>query len=166
MVTVDDFITTSPEATQALLSMLGGWAAVAPTIRLKISPDPVILATAAGKAPVEDRRPWMLRVVDAVAAIAARGWSRYLAGVVDLELVDEACPWNAGTYRLVLEDGEGRLEHGGAGGPRFTPRGLALWYAGATSIDVLRRAGLVGGPADADALLQVATAGPAPQLHD
>jgi predicted acetyltransferase len=164
--TVDDLIATSPRATQALLSVLGGWAAVAPTVRLKVCPGPVVLATAAGNAPIDDRRPWMLRVVNAAEAIAARGWSSHLAGTVELELVDDVCPWNSGAYRLVLDGGEGRLERGGSGGPRFTPRGLALWYAGAAPIDVLRRAGVLTGDTHDDELLQLATAGPAPHVLD
>jgi hypothetical protein len=147
--------------------MLGGWAAVAPTIRLKLSiMDGVTLATAGLHATVDDRRPWMFRIIDAVGAIAARGWSPYLRGSVDLELVDAECPWNAGAYRLVLDGGEARLERGGTGSARLGPRGFALWYAGAASPDLLRRAGLLSGDASGDALLAVATAGPAPELLD
>jgi predicted acetyltransferase len=168
MVTVDDFVVTTPVAAQALLSMLGGWAAVAPTIRMKLSTvDAAVLASTSWHAPVVDRRPWMLRLVDAAGAVAARGWSPHLSGAVSLELLDEECPWNAGPHRLVLEAGQGRLEPGGPGGLRLTPRGLALWYAGAASPDLLRRAGLLAGAeADGETLLQVATAGPLPQLLD
>src|SRR5262249_49350498 len=114
-----------------------------------------------------DRRPWMLRLVDAAGAVAARGWSPYLGGSVDLELVDQECPWNAGSFRLVLDSGQGRLEPGGPGGLRLTPRGLALWDAGAATPRPLRRAGLLDrADADGEALLQVATAGPLPQLLD
>jgi predicted acetyltransferase len=168
MVTVDDFVVTTPVAGQALLSILGGWAAVAPTIRMKLSTvDPAVLASSSWHAPVVDRRPWMLRLVDAAGAVAARGWSPHLTGTVALELVDAECGWNAGPHRLVLDAGHGRLEPGGPGGLRLGPRGLALWYAGVASPDLLRRAGLlVGSDPDGEALLQVATAGPLPQLLD
>jgi predicted acetyltransferase len=167
-VTVDDFVSTTPEATLALLAMLGGWSAVAPTIKLKLSiMDCVTIATAGLHASVDDRRPWMLRIVDAPGAIAARGWSPHLRGEVDLELDDPECPWNAGAYRLVLDQGEARLERGGTGGAaRLGPRGFALWYAGAATPDLLRRTGLLTGDASGDALLAVATAGPAAQLLD
>jgi predicted acetyltransferase len=152
----------------ALLSMLGGWASVAPTIGLsQPSPDPVaLLTTSAGRGTVEQRQPWMLRVVDAPGAIAARGWSAHLRGGVGIEIEDVECPWNAGPWRLVLDAGEARLEPGGSGGATFSPRGLALWYAGAASPAVLRRAGLLTGDAGSDDLLQVATAGPTPALLD
>jgi predicted acetyltransferase len=166
-VTVDDFVATTPQATQALLAMLGAWAPVAPTIVLKMSTvDCVAVVTAGLHGHVEDRRPWMLRLVDAAGAVAARGWSAHISGTVELELVDRECPWNAGCFRLVLDAGQARLEPGGSGGTRLGPRGLALWYAGAASPNLLRRAGLLSGDASGDALLAVATAGPAPQLLD
>jgi predicted acetyltransferase len=109
----------------------------------------------------------MLRLVDAPAAIAARGWPNGVTGQVDLELVDDLCPWNAGPHRLVISDGEADLAPGGTGAVRVTPQALAVLYAGATSPAVLRRAGLLeGGDARADALLTTATAGPPPGLLD
>lgn len=167
-VMVDDLVATSAAGTQALLSMLASWAPVAPTIALRSSgPDPVQLLTSVGHAPVHDGRPWMLRLVDAAAAIAARGWPPELTGSVDLDLVDAECPWNAGRYRLVLAGGEGRLEPGGSGTIGFAPRGLAAWYAGAATPAVLRRAGLfAGGDAAGESLLRAASAGPPPQLLD
>src|SRR5215207_5860655 len=105
----------------------------------------------------------MLRVVDAPGAVAARGWPRHLTGEVDLELADYVCPWQQGPHRLVLAGGNARLEPGGAGTVRLTPRGLASWYAGAATPEQLRRSGfLTGGDAGTDELLRAATAGPAP----
>ncbi|MBV1856164.1 GNAT family N-acetyltransferase [Catellatospora tritici] len=166
--TVDDLIGLTSGATATLLAMLGGWASVAPTTIIRLgAADPArsLLAKVDGK--VESSQPWMLRVVDAPGAVAARGWSRYISGEADLELVDAECPWNVGAYRLVLDKGEARLEPGGTGAARLTPRGLAAWYAGAATPDQLRRSGhLTGGTPDTDAFLQTATAGPIPTLHD
>ncbi|MFC4063572.1 GNAT family N-acetyltransferase [Actinoplanes subglobosus] len=166
--TVDDLIGLTPEATRTLLAMLGGWASVAPTVVIRLgAADPVWALLARGDATPESTQPWMLRVVDAPAAVAARGWPRHLTGEVDLELTDEVCPWHQGRHRLVLAGGTGRLEPGGAGTVRLTPRGLAAWYAGAAIPQQLRRSGfLSGGTADTDELLRTATAGPAPTLHD
>ncbi|WP_433796302.1 GNAT family N-acetyltransferase [Actinoplanes sp. CA-252034] len=166
--TVDDLIGLTPGATRALLAMLGGWASVAPTVVIRLAtPDPVWSLLARGDAKPESTQPWMLRVVDGSGAIAARGWPRHLTGEVDLELIDDVCPWNQGRHRLVLSGGDGRLEPGGAGTVRLTPRGLAAWYAGAATPQQLRRSGLLtGGDADTDELLRTATAGPAPTLHD
>ncbi|MCU7725419.1 GNAT family N-acetyltransferase [Actinoplanes sp. KI2] len=166
--TVDELIGLTPEATRTLLAMLGGWASVAPTVLIRLgTADPVWSLLARGDARPESAQPWMLRVIDAPGAVAARGWPRHLTGEVDLELIDEVCPWHQGRHRLVLSGGTGRLEPGGAGGVRLTPRGLAAWYAGAATPQQLRRSGfLAGGDTDTDELLRTATAGPTPTLHD
>ncbi|GAA1630718.1 GNAT family N-acetyltransferase [Catellatospora bangladeshensis] len=166
--TVDDLIGATPEATRTLLAMLGGWASVAPTIVLRLgAEDPVWSLLARVDAKVASAQPWMLRVVDAPAAIAARGWPRHLSGAADLSLTDDVCPWHQGDYRFVVDGGEARLEPGGTGAIRLTPRGLAAWYAGAASPDQLRRTGfLTGGDPASDDLLRTATAGPTPTLHD
>jgi predicted acetyltransferase len=164
---VFDLIGLTPDATSALLAMLGSWADVAPTIGLRL-PDgdaAPLLASFTGTA-VESRDPWMLRVLDAPAAVAARGWPPHLSGSVDLELDDAVCPWNSGSWRLVLEGGEGWLEPGGSGAVRMTMRGLAVLYAGGATPAVLRRAGLLAGDESADAFLAAASAGPPPALLD
>jgi predicted acetyltransferase len=166
-VTVYDLIGTTPDATTALLAMVGSWASVAPTVVLRLStPDPALFLFPPAESRIESHEPWMLRVVDAAGAVAARGWPTHLSGAVDLDLVDDECPWHAGPHRLVLADGKAVLEAGGTGAVRFTPRGLGAWYAGAASPAVLRRAGLLSGDAGADELLLAATAGPPPTLHD
>jgi predicted acetyltransferase len=165
---VGDLIGLTPAATGALLGVLGGWASVAPTTVLWLGDhDPVRWHTAiAGAGRVEKREPWMLRLVDAQGAVATRGFSPYVRGSASIAIEDEQCPWNAGSWRFELEGGEGRLEPGGDGGARITPRGLALWYAGAATPAQLRRLGLLAGDPAGDALLEVATAGPPPNLLD
>jgi predicted acetyltransferase len=164
---VFDLIGLTPGATQALLAMLGTWRDVTPTIRVRLpDSDPMTLLAPLVHTEVESRDAWMLRVLDAPRAIAARGWPPHLAGAVDLAIDDDVCPWNSGSWRLVLEGGEGRLEPGGGGAVRFTPRGLAVWYAGAADPAVLRRAGLLAGDDGADAFLAAASAGPRPALQD
>lgn len=67
----------------------------------------------------------------------------------------------------LLSGGNGRLEPGGAGAVRLTPRALASWYAGAATSQQLRRGGfLTGGDGGTDEVLRTATAGPAPTPHD
>jgi predicted acetyltransferase len=164
---VDDLIALTPAAAHAIGAFLASWASVAPTISMKAVPgDPLTFGTAIGRAPVEYRQPWMLRVIDAAAAVAARGWPAYLTGTIDLHLVDTLCPWNAGNNVLRLDGGVGRIEPGGSGAVRMTERGLALWYAGGLSPAALRRAGLLAGSDASDALLLAATAGPTPVLLD
>lgn len=166
-VSVYDLVGHTAAATTALLAMLASWASVAPTLLLRLpDPDPALLLANVAAPTAESQDPWMLRVLDAPAAVAARGWPSPVAGTVDLDIEDEVCPWNAGPHRLELSSGAGRLTPGGSGSVHVTARGLAVLYAGAASPAILRRSGLLAGDRDGDALLQAATAGPAPALLD
>ena len=162
-VTVDELIGADARAVAGLLWTVGGWASVAGTVILRLRPDdpaPYLFPPTDGT--VHTRLPWMARIVDAPAAFAARGYPPSVAGRLHLLLVDAECPWNAGPHRLVVADGTGRLEPGGAGTVRMSARGLAAWYAGVAPA-TLRRAGLIDGD---DPLLAIATAGPPPALLD
>ena len=167
VLTVDDLLALTAHATTALLANLGSWAQVAPTLHLRLpESDPAVLLGAFTHATVLSADPWMLRVLDAPGAVAARGWPEHLGAAVDLELVDDVCPWNAGSWRLELDGGRATLVRGGSGAVRLEPRGLAAWYAGTTPA-VLRRAGLLsGGTGGTDAVLGAATAGPPSSLLD
>jgi predicted acetyltransferase len=113
---VGNVIAVTADAATALLAMLGRWASVAPTLVFRQGgADPLPLLTALGvQGRVERRQPWMLRLVDVAGAVAARGWSPFLKGTVDIAL-RTPMPWNSGQYRLVLDGGEGRWEPGGSG---------------------------------------------------
>lgn len=165
---VPDLVASTPRALTTLLAMLATWRSVSPTLHLRLRPDdPAWLTTGFAGARTESENPWMLRVVDAPAAVAARGWPDVVAGSIDLTLVDELCPWNAGPHRLTVEGGKAELTPGGAGTVQLAEQALAVLYAGATTPALLRRAGLIdGGDSGTDAFLTAATAGPPPALLD
>jgi predicted acetyltransferase len=166
--TVEDFIVTDADSVQALLAMIGSWASVVQTASIQLTAQhPALFHSAINAAASDHRDPWMLRVIDVEAAIGARGWSPHVAGSAAFTLDDPVCPWNSGSFRLSLAGGEATLEQGHEGAAVFDPRGLALWWANAASISVIRRAGLLtGGDPAADAFLDAATAGPAPMILD
>lgn len=165
---VADLVATTPRALTALLAMLATWRSVAPTLHLRLRPDdPTWRLTGLAGAKTLSEQPWMLRLIDAPAAITARGWSAAVDGSVDFELVDDLCPWNAGPHQLAIKAGAGTLTPGGSGNLRIEPGALAALYAGATTPAVLRRTGLLtGGDPDTDAFLTAAAAGPPPGLLD
>lgn len=109
---------------------------------------------------------WMLRLVDAAGAVAARGFRR-VDVEVDLEIEDRHCEWNQGRWRLTVSKGEGRLERGGDGDVRLGVGALASLYAGYAPAGVLARSGLLraDGAADLDAL-DAAFSGPTPWMPD
>jgi predicted acetyltransferase len=124
--------------------------------------DPFWWLTRERDATVTYRSMWMLRVVDAAAAIAARGFPPAVSASAPLEIQDQARPANSGHWQLTVADGKGTLApNGGAPSPgplTLGPRGVAALYAG-TPVATLRLAGLAsGGTPDADAALDAAFA--------
>jgi predicted acetyltransferase len=111
----------------------------------------------------------MLRVVDAPAAIAARGFPAATSLSVPLRIADDARPANSGRWQLSVAGGAGTLDPLSPAGPASTvgpassavtlgARGLAALYAGAPLV-TLRQAGLAaGGTAADDAALDAAFA--------
>jgi predicted acetyltransferase len=127
---------------------------------------------------VENQQPWMLKILDADAAVRARAWPEHLRASLPLTLLDgagaaDAAPTADGRCRWVFEDGAAHLEPGGgthrddSTGVRLDIRGLSVLYAGAGSAAMLRQAGLLdGGDLRTDAVLDAASAGPPPALLD
>ncbi|HEX2850200.1 MAG TPA: GNAT family N-acetyltransferase [Acidimicrobiales bacterium] len=110
---------------------------------------------------------WMVRLVDAHAAMAARGFPEAVAASVDLDLPDKYCEWNAGRWRLTIEGGRGVLQRGGEGTVSVGPPALASLFTGYAGAEVLRRAGLLASSDDrAVAALSAAFAGPTPWCAD
>jgi hypothetical protein len=123
-------------------------------------------------ADIAERESWMLRLLDAPAAIAARGFPATDL-TVPLQIADDLRPANSGRWDLTVRAGEGRLSrdrtvapspspdgpsHAGCAPLALGARGLAALYAG-TPVATLRRAGLAdGGSQEADAALDGAFA--------
>lgn len=145
-----DVVGDDADTVRALLGSLAAWSSVAGEVTLRLVDPALDLVLPRTAAPV-DTHPWMLRVVDLPAAVAARGWpaaEHARPFTVDVELADEDAPWHSGRHRLVWDGTAVSCEPGGRGDVRLHPRGLAAWYAGSADSATLRRAGLlVGGRA-------------------
>lgn len=119
------------EAVGAALGFLAGHGTTAHTARTAL-PAPLL----APHVPQLQRTsttsdwPWMLRLVDPPAAVQARGWPGAVRGRVDLDIVDDARPANAGAHVLEFDGGEATLVRGGSGRITATAQDLALLYAG------------------------------------
>jgi len=138
----------SPDRRRALWRVVGSSGTQAPVVEM-IGPaeDPLwLLVGAADPEAVRSEIRWMLRLIDAPGAVAARGWNPTVRGSVDLAVTDEHAPWNAGRWRLTVEDGEGRLEPGGEGTVAVSIQGLSCWWSGYLDAHALARAGLVETP--------------------
>ncbi|MBO2463727.1 GNAT family N-acetyltransferase [Actinomadura violacea] len=150
---VDRAVAASERTLRALWAIVGSGSSTAPTVSACVSPlDPVLWLPGEREKETVRRSQWMLRVVDAPAAIEARGYPEGVAVSVPLEIDDPQRPENTGHWRLEVKDGEGRLERSreDAAAVRLGARGLSALYAG-VPVATLRRVGLLGG-GDARAL--------------
>ena len=155
---VEELIAASPATARALWQILSSHATMVARIRACLAPDdPVHALSREPDAELRRTDTWMLRIVDAPASIAARGFPAGVSVSVPLDLADPCLPGNAGRWRLEVAGGEGSLQRadGGtaAGVLRLGARGLAALFAG-SAIGPLRLAGLAAGgnPGDDDAL--------------
>jgi predicted acetyltransferase len=166
-IVVDDIVAAEPDAAVALWRLLGSSSAQVDKVSYASSPEDDLLLML----PEQDRKMlyefrWMLRMVDVDRAVAARGFPAGLHVAVDLDVADRHCDWNTGRRRVVVEDGHGRVEHGGAGDVRVSIGALAALYSGYASARRLRRLGHMSGPDKSIAALDAAFAGPTPWMPD
>lgn len=157
----------TPEIARALWSVVGSGSSIARKVVAYVAPDdPIHLLLPEEVAKETYVKHWMLRVMDAPKAVAARGFSPAVTGAATVLLEDPLLPDNSGSWRLEVSGGRGELapvEATGAG-LQLGPNGFAALYAG-TPVHVLRRAGLaLGGEPAEDELLDAAFAGRAAYL--
>ena len=158
----------SGRTVRAFWAHLGSYASTAEKVYARTGPASALWwLTRERDIGIERRSRWMLRVVDAAAAIAARGYPAEVSVRVRVRIADGARPANSGRWQLTVAGGAGTLERlgpdasGSPAGPAglgstalaLGARGLAALYAG-TPLVTLRQAGLVAGgtPADGAAL--------------
>jgi predicted acetyltransferase len=161
----------SGPAHRAFWAHVGSHASIADQVFARVGPADVFWRlTRERDADVHHRSMWMLRVIDAPAAVAARGFPAAVSLTVPLAIHDDARPANSGRWALTVTGGRGALDPLTSPAARADPplalgaRGLAALYAG-TPVAALRQAGLAAGgsPAD-DAALDTAFAGTAYML--
>jgi predicted acetyltransferase len=174
---------------RALWSVIASHSSIAQSVRVLTGPaDPFWWLTRERDATITRRSMWMLRVVDAPAAIEERAFPVGVSLIVPLIINDHARPANSGRWELTVGDGKGILIPNGPGilgdtqgyagatrpaapGGARVPltlgaRGLAALYAG-TPVTTLRLAGLAsGGSPDSDSALDAAFAATPYMLDD
>jgi len=166
---VEELIAASAETARALWRILASNAHMASRVRAGLAPeDPVRCLTRDPAAELHQTDVWMLRVVDAPAAIGGRGFPAGASVSVTLDLTDVVRPGNSGRWSLEVSGGAGRLTRLGdvpslrdATVLSVGARGFAALYAN-VPVPTLRLAGLAaGGDATEDDALSAAFRGPA-----
>jgi len=136
------------ETLRALWSIVGSGASAVRTVYTYQPPQDPIHWLLAGKAGIdvgEDR--WMLRILDARAAVAGRGFPAGVTADLPLLLDDPWLVGCSGSFRLVVSGGSGELvpdQERRADAVLLGPNGLAALYAG-TPAHTLRLTGLLSG---------------------
>jgi predicted acetyltransferase len=152
----------TPETARALWSVVGSGSSIATKVEAYIAPDdPIHLLLPEEVAHETYLKRWMLRIMDAPKAVAARGFSPAVTGSAAVTLVDPLLSGNCGSWRLEVSAGRGELipAEPSRAGLCLGPNGFAALYAG-TSVRVLRTAGLASaGEPEGDELIDAAFAG-------
>jgi predicted acetyltransferase len=158
----------SPQTVSALWGIVASHAALTERVRACIGPsDPITWLTREPDVSLRRHETWMLRLLDARAAIEGRGFPADARTRLALALADPQLPANAGLHTLTVADGAGSLIRSETGATsqspsappvRLGPRGFAALFAGVPMV-TLRRAGLAAdGDGAADAALDCAFA--------
>ncbi len=171
-----DCVTSTPMAFQSLLAGLATWDSVADSLLWRGPTHDLALQLSGSLPPPSGVQAWMLRVLDPVAAVAARGFgpgpdptgsaTDPTDGPADRDgraFVTGGFAVEGAGFRLEVADGRGVLTEVDAQGlPVLAVQGLALLFAGVGQGRLLR-AGLLDRPVTG---LEAAFAGPAPEILD
>ena len=148
-VKVDILVAGSEETQRGLWGIVGSGSSIARTIRASVAPhDPALWLLKERFADEVRRMRWMFRLVDARAAITARGFPAGVCAEIPLSVEDPQRPGNSGSWLLSVAGGTGVLAPAPADvrAIRLGANGLAALYAGIPS-GTLRRVGLIAGQA-------------------
>lgn len=165
---LEDLAASTWEAESVLWRHLGAHQAQAREVRVHGLPlDALALHLPEQRIRVVWDHRWMLRIIDAPRAIAARGYPLGLTLSVPLTIDDARGAWHRGDWVLDVSDGHGRLVAGTGGGPAISINGLAALYSGYASARTLFAAGLLANAtAEQIAALDAAFSGPRPAMND
>lgn len=165
---VDECVATTRAAMLALWRLMGSWSSQTDRVLFRSGPEEALLLLL----PEQDAETiaeirWMTRVLDAPAAVEARGFADCVEAEVPLVLSDPVLSANEGPFVLSVKGGRGRLERGGNGSMTLTIGGFSSLYTGFAASALLERAGLLaGGTAAERAALDAAFAGPNPWMPE
>lgn len=164
---VRDFIALNADACRTIWSLIADHASMGHQVHwYGPAVDPLQTLLPQQKAMSGWRLRWMLRIVDVVGALEARGYNPAWRGALTFTVSDPVIPENSGTWTLSVADGSGRVRRGGKGGLGLSIQGLGCLYSGLHDAQTLIGLGLVTGEQQALRAACLAFAGPEPWMPD
>jgi predicted acetyltransferase len=149
---VSDLLATNGAAYRVLLSVIGSFNSVAPSIKIDTSGDDLarlFLPSAQWK--MIESYPYMLKILDVAEALTKRRYPPSLTTMSRFRIEGDVMTENNRAYELTVKEGQATCSLADHADRTFTPQGLALVFAGAQSCANLRLAGqLEGGDAGQD----------------
>jgi predicted acetyltransferase len=166
-VLANDFVATTREAAERLLDLMAGYGSIATGVRWwGAAPDLLTSVLADRRHEIRATDYWMLRIVDVERALTARGYPRLVEASLELEVVDELVPENAGRYQLRVRDGAATIARGGQGTTKVDIRGLASLFTGFHDARTLRDLGQLDADESSLERADAIFAGRAPAMSD
>lgn len=164
---VKDILASTPEAAVRLMTLFADYRSVASHVEFWSGPtDPLLAILREQHFKTQKRIDWMLRIVDVVGALQARGYPAGMSAELHLEVQDDLIDENNGRFMLTIDRGNGTVREGGDGSMSIDIRGLASLYAGHFTPQALKIIGSLD--ADDETLITAGDifAGPAPWMPD
>ena len=171
---VVDLCVLTPRAGRRLLALLAGYRSMVEKLVWSGGPlDPFVYLLSeqltAGQRPkvnVVRSLDWMLRIVDVLGALSARGYPAGLNAELHLDVRDDLLAANNGRFVLEIADGRASVQPGGQGRIRLHVRDLAAMYTGYMSPFELSVLGALDGPDQDLAIAGAVFSGPRPWIAD
>ncbi|HEY6685481.1 MAG TPA: GNAT family N-acetyltransferase [Propionibacteriaceae bacterium] len=149
---VSNLLARSADAYRALLSMIGSFASVTPSVKIDTSGDDLarlFLPSAEWK--VIESFPYMLSILDVAESLAMRRYPPSMTTTLRFQVDGHFLTENNRAYELTVKEGRAACSDADHADRTFSPQGLALLYTGAQSCANLRLAGhLAGGDLNQD----------------
>ncbi|WP_017651360.1 GNAT family N-acetyltransferase [Fortiea contorta] len=131
ILSVRDWVMLTPTACQSFWSFLAKHRSQIERVCWKSGAiDSLTLLLPEQTAKVRYQKRWMLRVVDVVQALSARGYPLGIEAELHLEVQDDLLAANNGKFILSVANGRGEVTKGGKGELQLDIKGLATLYTG------------------------------------
>ncbi len=164
---ITDMALTRPSAAHAALAFFGQHGTLVERVSWASGPgDPLLALLPDRFFELRHKDDWLIRILDARAALEGRGYSSAVRAELHVNLTDDRFAQNTGPFVLHVRDGQARCEAGGDGRLVLDVRGLAPLYTGHMSAHELSLAGSLRHDEESLQLADAIFAGPTPWMTD